>query len=51
MTQETVSTEQLVAEVLLRYADDAPSLRRLQSVILEAWLAATDRQAAPTPLR
>ena len=48
MTLETVSTEQLVTEVLLRYADDGPALRRLQSVILWACLAAIDRQAAPT---
>ena len=48
MTLETVSAEQLVTEVSLRYADDAPALRRLQGVILWAWLAATDRHAAPT---
>ncbi len=35
----------LVNEVIMRYADDAPALRRLQSIVLEACLAAIDRQA------
>ena len=48
MTEGTASAEQRVTEVLLRYADDAPALRRLQSVILWACLAAIDHQAALT---
>ena len=41
------STEELLTEALTRNTDDAPALRRMQSVTLQALLTALDRQSTP----
>lgn len=41
------TTEQLLAEVVQRSAEDPPALRRMQGDVLQALLTAIDRQSAP----